>query len=374
MKWTLIAGGIAATALLVWFVIPEQSAAAYVRGEIQTCLATGEASWRGTCFKNIAEEFMRELSLEGTLAALAEIDDEEGIKQQCHALVHYLGQSAYRESGSLSQTFARCSTKIACGEGCYHGAVEAYIMETGNQLEDATIADICSRDYTGNETNYAACVHGLGHAFMLLEGDDIFRSLPKCDFLAVDDRDECYAGVFMEHVFGAESVDHPSQYIDKKDPMYPCTIVEERYKNMCYSAQVNLMMPSGPDRYRVGAQFCADVPQKYAPACYGTLGGDAILSTDDPREIVAICSIAPSGLAREMCLREAVKFLGHGSAGDPEKMSTVCFVANIEDQSRCFTMVGEMLEEWHPTRRGEQCAVVNARGTREYGWCSGETT
>ncbi len=361
---------VALGASLIWFFYPEKTDAAYVREQVTKCLETGEFSWRGKCFRELAPHLFSKLTLEKTLHALAEIDEEDGIKQQCHSLVHFLGQEAYRTSRDLPKAFAQCSSAIACGEGCYHGAVEAYIEETGDQLEGASIAKICSRDFTGNEVNYQACVHGIGHAFMLLSGGEVLQSLPKCDFLAAGDREDCYAGIFMENVFGAGSLDHPAQYLKRDDPMYPCTIVEDRYKNVCYSSQVDLVMPPGPTRYEVGRLYCADVPAAYRADCFGSLGGDIVLFTENPAEVAAVCETVPEGAARVSCFKNALKFRGHGTGGNVERIAEICFAAEKKGQESCFKSAGQFFEDWYPGQRAEKCANVNARGTDVYAWCA----
>lgn len=326
----------------------------YVRQQVIQCLKTGEASWRGKCFRELGGMLSSQFSLPESLTALAAIDKEEGIKQQCHALVHYLGQNEYKRERDLAATFRSClSSPVACGEGCFHGAVEGYVSEHGGTLDEERIPSVCSREFTENQVTYDACVHGLGHAFMLQNEGDIYPSLDSCRTLSsYSDRQFCYAGVFMENVFSFWTPEHQSKFIRPDDPSYPCTDVREEYQLQCYGAQAAFVInqalsPNVIEAYRRGADFCASVPSFAQAECYGSIGSNIVVSTEDPRVVVEACSLTPEGAPRNRCYEEALVFIGHGSGGAPERIREVCgFIPDSRDAEHCELSAERVIGTW----------------------------
>lgn len=329
----------------------------YIRTQVITCLKTGEPTWRGRCYRELGTLLSSQFTLPETLSALSIIDDEEGIKQQCHALVHYLGQNEYKREGDLSGTFRSClSSPVACGEGCFHGAVEGYVAERGGTLEKKNIAAVCDREFTENQVTYDSCVHGLGHAFMLQFDGDILPSLDSCRALdSASDRSFCYSGVFMENVFSFWSPDHSSKYIRPEDPFYPCTIVDKEYQSSCYSSQasfvINMSLRPGDymPAYRNAMRYCAAVPIAAQAECYGSLGSSMVVSSSDPKEIANVCGLVPAGEARSYCFKEALVFIGHGSGGNEERIKELCeYIPDLEDASTCRASAERTVESWKP--------------------------
>lgn len=332
-----------------------------IQNGIMECLSKEKNVWRGGCFEALSNRMMEEMPFEESMRTLAVLDDDQPIKSFCHALVHNLGQRAYQETKSLSDTFGRCRTTIACGEGCFHGAVEAYMAETGDALTDETLSKACSRDFSGNETNYMACNHGIGHAMMLLSGGELLPSLKSCDALGkLEERETCYDGVFMENVFSSGSADHPSKYLNPKDPTYPCTIVDERYRTSCYSGQASYVVYNTKERYEGATAFCAKLPEMYQPDCYESLGGDIIVETDDAQVVRGICERAPLGARRDKCYYGALEFDLYEKAGKPESLGDICRATDAESRATCFSNAGDVLEDWYPSDRAAQCARITA--------------
>jgi hypothetical protein len=117
--------------------------------------------------------------------------------------------------------------------------MEAIIVEMGIESVPKELNSICS-NLPGRDTrsfNYYNCVHGLGHGLMYVEGHNLFKALELCDKLTDDwDSESCYGGVYMENVI-ANGKDHISKYLKEDDLLYPCNVVDEKYKQQCYLMQ-----------------------------------------------------------------------------------------------------------------------------------------
>ncbi len=340
------------------------------RTRIITCIESGERSWRGTCFREIATEMRAQHAFPDILAMLAKLDDESPVKESCHALMHYIGQDEYAATGDLPTTFARCATQIACGEGCFHGAVEGYMMDTGDIAAEFLPA-LCDKSFTLTQTNHDACTHGIGHALMLVHRGDIMPSLERCDALTEERaREFCYAGVFMENVFGYGSPFHPSRFLDPERPAYPCTVLPERYGDMCYESQSSYVFNylGGPDK---AAAFCATVPEAHQTTCYGNIGGDVVVGTASPGAVRAACSLAPEGVARERCYQQALVFRLHMTSGDVRALRPLCDAADATVQTSCDETAGVTIEDWYPGEREVRCTEAYADVPERFALCVG---
>lgn len=348
-----------------------EDAVSYLRAQIRACVASGEATWRGRCFRELGSVISGAFSLPQALKALSAIDEEEGIKQQCHALTHYLGANEFKRTGSLGETTRACSTAIACGEGCFHGAVEGYVGSISGDLSTSTIATTCRREDAHNDTEYFACTHGLGHAFMLVTDNNLPVALKGCDFVHGSlERDYCYAGVFMEDVFSYGSPDHPST-LDPHNPAALCSGLLERYLPACFGAASSFTVQIEKSNYTAVAGFCTQLPVAQQKWCYRAIGADAPLTLSDTAAIARACEVAPRGSSRSYCLAGALDFLAQGTGGDTERILSLCSNVAQGDASACFGIAGQVLESWYPGERDSLCLSAGAKNSTAYLSCVG---
>lgn len=335
-----------------------EAVADYLRNQILTCVRQDVNVWRSPCFSALARLVSSQISLPETLTGLSLIDTEEGIRQTCHAFVHFLGANEYKRTKDVSGTLAQCSTQIACGEGCFHGVIEGYFEEDGREFSAGSVSSLCRDDAVGNPTNYLACTHGIGHAFMLLYGNDVSPSLVGCDLLdAALERESCYAGVFMENVFSYGSANHVSS-VDPADPGAVCRGLSDRYLSACYAFQSSFVIQQGRGDYAAGAAFCEEAPGGYRATCYRSIGADAAVSFVHAEPMADACMVAPSGEARISCLTGALVFLAQGSKGRAEVLFDLCEHVGDRERHGCFSVAGDVLADWYPGRKSELCARI----------------
>ncbi|WP_428117766.1 cupredoxin domain-containing protein [Candidatus Poriferisodalis sp.] len=162
--------------------------------------------------------------------ALREATELTGIR--CHDMAHQAGRVSYQLFGAA----AFAITPHECDSGAIHGVLEALFAERGTAHLEADMRTVCRgmNWYRAND-----CYHGVGHGIMAWSGYELHESLSICDVLDEQDREPCYAGVFMENgVAGATGLsDHQSEYVSVVDPHYPCNEVARRYVRACYDWQ-----------------------------------------------------------------------------------------------------------------------------------------
>lgn len=345
------------------------------------CFGRNDAN---NCYNDLAESLLKKFSLGEVLQVMggAENNLPEALPfSACHTFAHFLGRREYKNSGDFLRAFNQCD--FACNHGCYHGVVEGYFESLGlataddmNQFLAEKIRGLC-----GRETDYAVpmrhedCIHGLGHAAMFVTEHDIFRSLELCDFLSMkSEREECYGGVFMENTESATS-GHPSIYIKADDPMYPCSVLEERYLDKCYYRQAAYFSRlSGKDRQRL-INLCNSVPDDYRSACFRKMGADAAYENKQAYNntnfdfIKSVCDLTPDGDFRFSCFAGAVDNLIYITGGDFSPPIEFCSILDLEQKKFCYERFGAGIKKWIRDSEKQKDVCGNLSEKQDVIWC-----
>jgi hypothetical protein len=271
---------------------------------------SGTAANNYACYQQHYQDLVRGPGVE---AAFKDLKDESGksqfVQTYCHQMTHVIGRAALNLYGDVSSAYDHGDT--FCWSGYYHGVMEAVVNKIGPDNIQNEADSICA-DLGGHEEQsfyHYNCVHGLGHGFMAVYDNDLFKSLKTCDALTDDwEKNSCYSGVFMENVIAENNPDHPSKYLKADQPMYPCTDVQDKYKTECYKMQTSYALQT--QGYDFGKVFdlCSGVEGDYRPMCYQSLGRDASgQSSSDTTKTKDICMLGKDDEARSNCVDGAVK-------------------------------------------------------------------
>ena len=233
---------------------------------------SGDPSTDFACIQRRYQDLVRG---SGVRAAFAELKDEltrnELVKSNCHELTHIIGHAAAELYDDVPTTYSQGDS--FCGSGYFHGAMEAVVAKIGPDkvLEEA--GTLCADLYSFDHYN---CAHGLGHGFMRVQENELFGSLEMCDTLTDDwEEKRCYGGVFMENVVDKDNPIHPSKYLKEDQPLYPCDVVEDRYKDECYQRQTSHALETRGNDFTEVFSLCGQVEENFRPSCYQGLGWDA---------------------------------------------------------------------------------------------------
>jgi hypothetical protein len=227
-------------------------------------------------------------------------------------MTHVIGRAAFDLYGDLSTTYAQGDN--FCWSGYYHGAMEAVAAKLGPDKILNESNTICADVGTGQQKYsfyHYNCVHGLGHGFMGILDNEVFKSLETCDTLTDDwEKQSCYGGVFMENTMAESNPSRPSKYLKADQPLYPCTDVQSKYKNECYKMQTSYALQTQGNDFAKVFDLCSTVEDDFRPACYQSLGRDASASeqtVNDKDQTKSICMLGPDHEARSNCVVGAVK-------------------------------------------------------------------
>lgn len=193
-----------------------------------------------------------------------------------HEVVHIIGEELYKtyKEGAL----ALCDSSFFYA--CYHGVIISYMRTEGLNKKKMVgfIHDGCVQSLR-KKYDILACFHGMGHAFMLANRNDVPLSMGDCDNAIAKEqtqrREFCYQGVAMENAQGFNTRE-ARPYIKREDLYYPCNTLEKRHQSVCYAEQVALVLRDFyPLDWEKAAEYCANIPQGdkgYITSCFNRIG------------------------------------------------------------------------------------------------------
>lgn len=273
------------------------------------CLQTAQST-DFTCWDNRLRAITRE---DSPAAAFADIkvayNQEPYVVSQCHQLTHRIGREAALRYKDIGEAY-RYGDNF-CWSGYYHGVMETMTATLGKDYVIENIATIC--DVLKKEQPYSFyhfnCVHGLGHGVMGLTKIELYDSLKICQKMVEWwEQESCYGGVFMENIMSEDNSDHGTKYLLSDQPMYPCTAVENTFKNQCYLMQTSYALKLANYDYDTVFSACSQVEQQFVATCYQSLGRDASgNTTSDPARTKEICLKGVDYDAQSNCVIGAVK-------------------------------------------------------------------
>ena len=252
----------------------------------------------------------------------------------CHNSSHDAGRFAYGLTGG--EAFQKCSAE--CHSGCYHGATEAFFRDRGiaNFVEDLNL--LCNEEL--NPFFSHQCIHGIGHGLMAWADYDIHEALASCDLLP-NARESCYSGVFMENIVGglAPEQGHFTEYLND-DPLFPCTMVEEKYANACYFYQTSRMVQLFGGDFSKVAGACSEIDPIYQISCFGSMGRDVGgANRKNPAGAIKACSLVLPGQSRIACLSGAVQDSFWISDGQDDAIRFCRMLSNREEKYSCYSTI-----------------------------------
>ena len=329
---------------------------------------------RRTCYSQLLSEHLTRHGVAdavATLDALAAADRD--VAEHAHEFAHGLGIEAYGKSTDIVQTFSACGDGFS--SGCRHGVIQAY-FESREHVTQPEVEALCQPFKSPGASRWVLfqCVHGMGHGLTMLYAHDLPRALTDCDMLSDGwDRESCYGGAFMESVINATAPHHPAtqlaahshhhvaattfKALDPADPLYPCSIMAERYLNACYQMQTSVMLNLNHGDLGDAAKSCERAPAQVRPVCFQSLGRDITSYTArDPQKTATMCHKA-SEPYRASCYFGAAKALVDWTATTDAAFAFCRIVGHEAGGPTCYKALGEEIATLLASlpEREEQC-------------------
>ncbi len=369
---------IVVAALLVVGVAANQLSRSRARAVGSDC-RYGSAERRRSCYSQLLSDHLTRHGVGdavATLDAIAAADAD--VAEHAHEYAHGLGIEAYSKSPDIVSTFEACGDGFS--SGCRHGVIQAY-FESRERVTQPEVEALCQPFRSASASRWVLfqCVHGMGHGLTMFRGHDLPQALTDCDLLADGwDRESCYGGAFMENVINVTSPHHPAtelaahghhhmamssfKAIDPADPLYPCSIVAERYRHACYQMQTSVMLYENHGDIAAAAKSCERAPAPQRPVCFQSLGRDITSYADrDPQKTADLCATARDSY-RPSCYFGAVKALVDWTATTNAAFTFCGIVLREPGAPTCYRGLGEEIATLLAAapEKEEQCTRAQA--------------
>ena len=254
------------------------------------CLALSEG--RAECYASLCEYEPGYLCADaiaaaitfgaGPVEAIAALHDMtwEGVfsfePTSAHQITHTVGRTTGERFGLTGEAFLQCPTDF--DYGCHHGFFEAGLAVVSVPAE--FIEQTCKSMPDVPPYAKTACYHGSGHALVMNYSYGLYEPLEQCDMLEHEHRrHDCYSGVFMENVGGAQGrkiSDEIDNGFRNDDLFAPCNTLDERHKTLCYQSQVSYWMYALRLDLEIMVSMCNEVEEGYVDDCVYNLGAQSI--------------------------------------------------------------------------------------------------
>jgi hypothetical protein len=334
--------------------------------------AVGDA--RGACYTQLLSERLNKRGLTDAVTTLDRLAaTNPDVAEHAHEYAHGIGIEAFGKSADIVATFAECGDGYS--SGCRHGVIQAY-FESRHQVTKPEVEGLCTPFKGSTQARWVLfqCVHGMGHGLTMFHGHDLPRALTDCDLLTDGwDRESCYGGAFMESIINATTPHHPASQlaaqghhhaaattfkaIEPKDPLYPCSIMADRYLHACYQMQTSVMLHLNKGDIGDAAKSCERAPAQIRSICFQSLGRDATSYTArDPQKTADLCHKAREPY-RPACYFGAAKALVDWTATTESAFAFCKVVASEAGGPTCYQALGEEIATLLATtpQREQQC-------------------
>lgn len=317
-----------------------------VLASFRDCYAS---SARNSCFQELASGFVGKHQEASVFAAFEANQRAPMVFESCHVFTHFMGQAAFREYDGVAEAMEH--GHHVCFAGFYHGVLEGYFMAEHPEAVAAGDQDALKQDIPsicaplkGADANrkYNECLHGLGHAFMFVTSGELPQALVLCDALEPSEASWCYSGVFMENSTSTTNPDHPSKYLKADDPLYPCTILDERYLATCYTLQSMYFAHLAGGDWTKNVAWCLEVPENHRPACFNGYGQNLAGYYTDPALIRDGCLLAPYAYVSS-CIGGAVGGISAKYTDPDALVSALCEQFEGEYRRMCTEAAGRIV-------------------------------
>lgn len=404
-RWTiagaLLAAGLATGALLVTRGGVGRDTTLTMNGSGRSPCAKLDGLDKRDCYQSMLTERLHDQGVGAAMATLEELyERDRDVERDAHVYAHHIGIQAYQLSPSVTETFSQCSDMYS--SGCFHGVLQAY-FEDQDTVDSNAVNELCEPYKGSGQSRWILfqCLHGMGHGLTMFFAHDLMPALEACDLLEEAwDRDSCYGGTFMESIMHATSPHHPASMLadgsgqqpsdrtpfkalDPEDPLYPCSVLEDRYLPACYLMQTSAILYLNEGNVPDAAATCETAPAHVRSICFQSLGRDITsFSLQDPDGSIQLCGHVPDEHLPD-CYQGVVKALVDWRSAAEPGLEFCRKVDGERNKKRCYRALGEEIatlvagsedrdalcsrseKEWEETcRSGAQLPAAGPSGAR----------
>jgi hypothetical protein len=285
------------------------------RGSIASAQALEQLCGQGQqadipCYQKELQAVASNGSLAIAIATLEQLQETEERLRDCHTLAHKIAGYAIRQHPETWEKLLQNTSAQACSSGFFHGILEGHLASDPTfSIDKNSIEIICQS--RSSKYEQGSCAHGLGHLALVERDDNVENSLPVCELSADHLTEECYSGIYMEHMVRTNLIDHG---------LAPTPQLDEKYG-------------------QIFAQLCMQNTYPLGQiACWGEMGYlYAGLAKDNPQELWNRCQNAKGTAAIENCFLTGIQKIAVTSEQD-QSVAIACEAtkANSDLHTQCL--------------------------------------
>lgn len=319
------------------------------------------------CLKLLAEQTT--LPLPEVFKLIAKHEQEPALFSQCHTYLHFLGQFTLEKIGDISAVLRNGNS--ICFSGFYHGALEIYLQKHLGEVNETELQKllptICRPLEETSPKNFNECVHGLGHSLMFFADLQLPQALAWCDSLSDGgQRTSCYGGAFMENTTSSTNPDHPGKFLKADDPLYPCSILEDKYLASCYTLQGQYFVQNSGFDFMKAAKLCQSVPHNYQLICFNAIGQTIVGFTTNTQQLASICDTLPAEKQyTESCDFGVIRTLFERYDMPIDQAVVICETSAEHKQKSCKRSIVTSWQATNPASFDKETCIQKLRANAE---------
>lgn len=268
-----------------------------------------------SCYQRSLEQLASTSGLSAAISTLEILQRGEDRLRDCHTLAHKIAGYTVRQHPEQWESLLQTTSPQACSSGFFHGILEGHLATDPHfSINQDAIQNICQQRQS--EYEQGSCAHGLGHLALVERLDNLEETLTVCNLPTSHLIQQCFSGVYMEHMVRTNLVDHQLAQTPQFDEQYG--------KDFSVLCQKN-NQPLGQI------------------ACWGEMGYlYAGLAGDDTKQLLGRCRIAAQQAHIENCFLTGIQKVAVTSDEDIA-VSHACDPVKEKDQLY-LTCLGRIID------------------------------
>lgn len=276
-----------------------------------------------------------------------------------HLAMHMVGASAYQKTSDLRSAVALLpftesinDVNVLFLSGFWHGVFgEFFTLHESNMTVEELHKAACGEFFEDESPNSSGasvlysrreCFHAIGHGLMLINENDISKTLLQCDKLPREwMQDWCYHGVFMEDHYLRYSYYRPdlprNNELSVERYMDLCFSLDEKYRPRCSEFVGPNFIIAHPGEYREMFALCNQFEREAAESCvyYISKSGLPKYFTSDFNGLRDACMLAGDSMMQRACLLAVADGVRLGYAGAAQRHKDFCAVVPEDIREDC---------------------------------------
>jgi hypothetical protein len=151
----------------------------------------------------------------------------------------------------------------------------------------------------------------------------------------------------MENTTSSTNPDHPGKFLKEEDPLYPCSILADKYLGSCYTLQGHYFVEKSQYDFDKATALCLSVPANYQSTCFNAIGQTIVGYTTDAQKLATLCDKLPTeDRFKESCNYSIIRSSFERYDKPFDQTLEICNLRAADKQSACKKSI---ISSWQAT-------------------------